>query len=150
MRLDEPQQTLRRSLALAVTPRELNHTARTDVARCVDKSHLAARAVTRIKPQNRMSGKRRLQEELTEIVSEYGNRFLFSGLSQLGAEFAFQCGNEQTLVAVLNRRVQLVRKDRWACINTLVDPFDIGIVVDDNADGETAFFLAAIDCENAM
>ena len=97
-----------------------------------------------------MSRKGRLQKQLTEIVTEYRDRLLLGGFCQLRAQFALECRDEQTLVPVLNRCVQLIRKDRWACINTLVDPFDIGFVIDDNAHGETALLLAAIDGENAM
>ena len=89
----------------------MNYTACEDIARCVDKRHLAARAVAGVESEHRMPCKWGLQEELTEIVSEYGNRLFLCRLGQLCAQFALKRGDEQPLVAVLDRRAQLALED---------------------------------------
>ena len=85
VRLDEPQEGCRRRPALAVALRHLNHAACEDVARRVDQCHLAARTIAGIESEHRMSCKRRLEEELTEVVPKYRNRLLLGGFGQLRA-----------------------------------------------------------------
>ena len=100
--LDEFQEACRRRFALAVALRDLNYTACEDVTGRIDQCHLAARAVAGVKSEHRMPCKRGLQEKLTEVVPEYGNRLLLCRLGQLCAQFALKCGDEQPLVAVLD------------------------------------------------
>ena len=104
VRLDELQQCLCRRSAFAVASCHMDHAARKDVARCVDECHFAARAIAGVKPENGMPCERRLQEELTKVVSEHGDCLFLGGFGQAGTQLALKCGDEQTLVAVLNRR----------------------------------------------
>ena len=128
----------------------MDHAACEDVARRVDECHFAARAIAGVKPENGMPCERRLQEELAKVVPEYGNRLFLGGHGQLCAQFAFERGDEQTLVAVLNRGVQFFLENRGTLMDPLVNPCDILLVVEGEADREAALLLSAIDGENPM
>ena len=94
--------------ARAIALCHLNDAARADVTRRVDDRHLASRAVAGIKPEYRMPCKRGLQEQLAQIVSKDADCLFLRLCRQVGTQFAFQCRNEETLVAVLHGSAQLL------------------------------------------
>ena len=118
----EPLHCLCGCRARAVALCHLNDAARADVARRVDDRHLASRAVARVKPEHRMTCKRRLQEQLAQIMSKDADRLFLRLCRQVGAQFAFQCRNEETLVAVLHGSAQLRGENRRTSMDTPADP----------------------------
>ena len=54
-----------------------------------------------------MSRKRGLQEQLAQIVSKDADRLFLRLCRKVSAQFAFQCRNEEPLVAVLYGSAQL-------------------------------------------
>ena len=54
-----------------------------------------------------MTCKRRLQEQLAQIMSKDADRLFLRLCRKVGAQFAFQCRNEEPLVAVLYGSAQL-------------------------------------------
>ena len=91
----------------AVALCHLNDAARADVSCRVNDRHLASCAVAGVKSEHRMPCKRRLQEQLAQIVPKDADRLFLRLCRQVGAQFAFQCRNEETLVAVLYGSAQL-------------------------------------------
>ena len=85
----------------------LNDAARANVSCRVNDRHLASRAVAGIEPEYRMPCKRGLQEQLAQIVPKDADRLFLRLCRQVGAQFAFQCRNEEALVAVLYGSAQL-------------------------------------------
>ena len=118
----EPLHCLCGCRARAVALCHLNDAARADVARRVDDRHLASRTVAGIEPEHRMSGKRGLQEQLAQIVPKDADRLFLRLCRQVGAQLAFQCRNEETLVAVLHGSAQLRSENRRTSMDTPADP----------------------------
>ena len=85
----------------------LNDAARANISCRVNDRHLASCAVAGVEPEYRMPCKRGLQEQLAQIMSKDTDRLFLRLCRQVGAQFAFQCRNEETLVAVLHGGAQL-------------------------------------------
>ena len=116
----------------------------------VDDGDLAARAVAGIEPHDDMSCERRLEEQLFQVLTKDFDCLFLRLFGETRAQLALQRGEEQAFIPVLDGGAQLRGKDRRLPEDTASNRFDIFLVFDIDAYGETAFLLTAVDGEDAV
>ena len=132
--LDERKDFLGRGFALGVALRELEHAVVQDAARRIDDGHLAARAVAGVEPHDDMAAERRLQEQLPQVHAEDMDGLRLGILRELRADFAFECREQQAVLAIFERRAELVCEDAFVAVDMCEHLVDSRLVVKGDLD----------------
>ena len=148
--LDECEDFLRGGFALGIALRELEHAVAQDAARRIDDGHLAARAVAGVEAHDDMAAERRLQEQLPQVHAEDMDGLRLSVLCELRVDFAFERGEQQAVLAVFERRAELVREDAFVTVDVREHLVDRRLVIEGDLDAQAAFLFPAVDGEHAV
>ena len=123
----------------AVALRNLQDTVVEYLSCRIDNSHLAAVAVAGVEAHDRVTGERCLQQELAQVRTEYFDGLGFGSFCELAADFAFEGGQQQALIAVSDGSLQAFLPDGWLAADAVIDAAAVFFMIGFEFDFECAF-----------